>query len=54
LSQTFNAEAWIIQDIGSVKWEGNGTLVDVLTGVGIDFGDTTTVVNQSLIDYQIK
>jgi len=52
--QTFTANAWLIQDIGPAKWEGNGTLVDVLTGVGIDFGDTTTVVNQSLIDYQIK
>jgi len=51
---TVTANAWLIQDIGPVKWEGNGTLVDVLTGVGIDFSDTTTVVNQSLIDYQIK
>ena len=52
--QTFNAEAWIIQDIGPAKWEGSGTLVNIITGLGIDFGDTTTVVNQSLIDYQIK
>ena len=52
--QTFNAEAWIIQDIGPAKWEGSGTLVNIITGLGIDFGDTTTVVKQSLIDYQIK
>jgi hypothetical protein len=52
--QTFTANAWLIQDIGPIKWEGNGTLVNIITGLGIDFGDTTTVVNQSLIDYQIK
>jgi len=52
--QTFTANAWLIQDIGPAKWEGSGTIVNVFTGVGIDFGDTTAVVQQSLIDYSIK
>lgn len=52
--QTYTANVWLVQDIGPAKWEGCGTLVNVFTGLGIDFGDTTTVVSQSLIDYSIK
>jgi len=52
--QTYIANAWLVQDIGPAKWEGSGTLVNVFTGLGIDFADTTTVVSQSLIDYSIK
>lgn len=52
--QTYIAYVWLVQDIGPAKWEGSGTLVNVFTGLGIDFADTTTVVQQSLIDYQIK
>src|SRR3989337_2304223 len=51
--QTYIANAWLVQDIGPAKWEGSGTLVNVFTGLGIDFADTTTVVSQSLIDYSI-
>ena len=54
LAQTFTAYAWLIQDIGPAKWEGSGTIVNFFTGLGIDFADTTTVINQNLIDYQIK
>ena len=52
--QTYTAFVWLVQDIGPAKWEGCGTLVNVFTGLGIDFADTTTVVSQSLIDYNIK
>ena len=52
--QTYTANAWLVQDIGPAKWEGSGTLVNVFTGLGIDFADTITVVNQSLIDFSIK
>jgi hypothetical protein len=52
--QTYTAFVWLVQDIGPAKWEGSGTLVNVFTGLGIDFADTTTVVSQSLIDYSIK
>ena len=52
--QTYIANAWLVQDIGPAKWEGSGTLVNVFTGLGIDFADTITVVNQSLIDFSIK
>lgn len=53
-TQTFTAHAWLIVDVGPAKWYGSGTIVNAFTGLGIDFGDTTTVVNQSLIDYEIK
>lgn len=52
--QTFTANAWLINGIGPAKWDGSGTIVNFFTGLGIDFADTTTVVQQSLIDYQIK
>jgi hypothetical protein len=52
--QVFTANAWLIQDIGPAKWDGSGTIVNFFTGLGIDFGDTTNVVKQSLIDYTIK
>jgi hypothetical protein len=53
-TRSFMADAWLINDIGPAKWEGSGALISVLTGLGIDFADTTIVVKQSLIDYQIK
>lgn len=49
--QTYIAHAWMVKDVGTAKWEGCGTLVNVFTGLGIDFADTTTVVSQSLVDY---
>ena len=52
--RTFTANAWLVPEIGPAKWEGNGTLVNVFTGRGIDFADTASVVQQSLIDYEIK
>lgn len=53
-AQVYSADVCLIPNIGPAKWEGCGTLVNVFTGLGIDFGDTTTVVSQSLIDYNIK
>lgn len=54
VTQTFTADAWLVKDIGPVKWDGSGTIVNFFTGLGIDFADTSVVVKQSLIDYQIK
>lgn len=53
-TQTFTADAWLIVDVGPAKWYGSGTIINAFTGLGIDFGDTTTVVSQSLIAYEIK
>ncbi|NWF88634.1 MAG: hypothetical protein HXY50_04135 [Ignavibacteriaceae bacterium] len=52
--QTYTAHAWLVQDIGPAKWEGCGTLVNFFTGLGIDFADTTTVVSQSLVGYDVN
>lgn len=54
VTQTFTAYAWLVQDIGPAKWDGCGTIVNFFTGLGINFADTSVVVKQSLIDYQIK
>lgn len=54
VTQTFTADAWLVQDIGPAKWDGCGTIVNFFTGLGINFADTSVVVRQSLIDYQIK
>lgn len=52
--QTYTANAWLVEGIGPAKWDGCGTLVNVFTGLGINFADTTTIVSQSLIDYSVK
>jgi hypothetical protein len=54
LTKSFFARAWLVSNIGPVKWEGNESLVNLLTGGGLDLRDTSSVVKQSLIDYQIK
>lgn len=53
-TKSFFAKAWLVSNIGPVRWEGNEALVNVLTGSGLDLRDTAAVVKQSLIDYQIK
>lgn len=52
--QTFTANAWLVPNIGNIKTEGNGALVNFLTGFGIDFADTSTTVSQILTEYDIK
>jgi hypothetical protein len=53
-SRNYEAYAWIVDGIGIVKWEGNATLLNGISGGGINFDDTTRVVSQSLIDYNVK
>ncbi len=53
-STNYEAFAWIVDGIGIVKWEGNATLLNGISGGGIDFDDTTRVITQSLIDYDVK
>lgn len=50
----YEAYVWVVDNIGVVKWQGNGTILNAFTGGGIDFTDTTSVVTQSLVDYNIQ
>lgn len=51
---TFTADAWLVDNIGIVKWQGNGAIIGAFTGSSINFADTTSVVTQSLVSYSIK
>lgn len=54
LTSTYTAYAWLVEDIGPVRWQGNATVLNAFAGGGIDFDDTTKVITQSLTDYDIK
>lgn len=51
---SFSASAWVVENIGVIKWQGNGTVLNAFTGGGIHFADTTSTVTQSLISYNVK
>ena len=53
-SRNYEAYAWAVDSIGIVKWEGNAALLNGISGGGIDFDDTTRVVTQSLIEYDVN
>ena len=50
----YQAFAWIAKDIGIVKWEGNGTIINAFTGGGIVFADTSSTVIQTLVEYDVN
>ncbi len=51
---TYSAFAWMADKIGMIKMQGNGAILDAFTGGGINFADTTSVITQSLVSYNIK
>jgi hypothetical protein len=51
---TYTTYAWLVNDIGFVKWQGNATVIDAFTGGGVNFADTTSAVTMSLIQYKLK
>ena len=53
-SETFTANAWVVDNIGIVKWEGNGAIIGAFTGSSINIADTTSSVTQNLVSYGIK
>ncbi|MCZ6702149.1 MAG: hypothetical protein O6940_03810 [Ignavibacteria bacterium] len=52
--QRLTANAWFVDDIGIVKLEGRSILINLITGGGLEISDTTSIVTQSLIDFEIK
>jgi len=52
--RTFTARVWFVKDIGIARLEGNATVLNAIGGGGIDFADTSKVMTQSLLSYDIK
>lgn len=53
-SEEFSATAWIVEDIGVVKWEGNGLLLNLFTSGEINLADTSSIITQNLIDFSLN
>ena len=52
-TRVYTAFGWVASGIGFVKWQGNGTIVGVFTGNGVDFDDTTSVYTQSITHFNL-
>jgi hypothetical protein len=53
-SQTVTVDGWFAADIGAVKWEGNGLLLNVFTRGEINFADSTSTGTENLVKYNIR
>ncbi len=53
-TNTYSAYAWFVDGIGIVKWQGSGVILNAFAGGGVDLTDTTSVITQSLISYNLK
>jgi len=51
---TYNASAWLAENIGVVKLEGDAILVSLLTGGELTETGSSTIVNQELVEFEIK
>jgi len=50
----YSATAWLVQNIGVVKWQGNGAVFSAFSGGGVNLADTTTTVTETLLSYSVK
>ncbi len=53
-TQVYTANAWLVSNIGPVKWDGNASLLNAIVGGDIELADTSGSISQSLIDYKLK
>ncbi len=53
-SGKFTAYGWFVKDLGVVKWDGNVTVLNAVSGNSIDFDDTTNTMTQVISSYDIK
>ncbi len=53
-TQVYTAHAWLVNNIGPVKWDGNASLLNAIVGGDIVLADTSGTMSQSLIDYKLK
>ena len=51
-TQNYSAVAWLADNVGMIKMQGDGVILDAFTGGGTNFAGST--VTQSLISYTIK
>jgi hypothetical protein len=52
--QTVTAYGWYVADVGAVKWQGNGLLLDAFTRGEINFADSTSTSTETLVDYSVQ
>jgi hypothetical protein len=52
--QTVTAYGWFVANVGAVKWQGNGLLLDAFTRGEINFADSTSTGSENLVDYNIS
>jgi hypothetical protein len=52
-ARSYTAYGWIAQGYGFVKWQGNGTIIGVFTGNGVDLDDTSSVYTQDLVQFNL-
>jgi hypothetical protein len=54
ISSSYTASAWFADEIGAIKWQGNSAILNAFAGGNIDLTDTTSVITQSLVSYNVK
>ncbi len=54
ISREFVGYGWYTKDIGLTKLEGSSFLINSINGNGFDLDDTTSVIRESLVSYDIK
>jgi len=52
--QTVTAYGWFVANVGPVRWQGNGLLLDVFTRGEINFADSTSTGSEDIVDYNLK
>ncbi len=50
----YSATAWLVQNIGVVKWQGSGAVFSAFSGGGVNLADSTTTVAETLLSYSVK
>ena len=52
--QYYKANFWLADNIGIVKMEGSSVILGIFSGGGIGLPDTSGVITQDLVEYNIK
>jgi hypothetical protein len=52
--RTLTAYAWFVENVGTVKMEGNSVVLGALLRGEINFEDSTKTITQEIVDYNIR